>query len=69
MFNPWQLLAGLVFGTLGWGAWRYGSHLDRWKPKAIGAVMMAYPYFVTNTVLLWVTGVILMVLFAMQHDA
>ncbi len=69
MFHPLQLLAGFIFGTLGWGVWRYGRTLDRWKPKLIGVALMTYPYLVPNLILLWGIGVALLVLFAFQHDA
>ncbi|GAA5483427.1 hypothetical protein [Haloferula sargassicola] len=68
MFHPYQLLAGFVFGTIGWGIWRYGRSLDRWKPKVIGVALMGYPYLITNVIWLWVIGVALLVLFFFQHD-
>ena len=67
--DPYNLLAGFVFGTLGWGAYRYGKQLELWKPKAIGGLLMVYPYFITNNYALWGTGVGLLVLLWFQHDA
>lgn len=68
MFQPYNLLAGLIFGTIGWGALRYGRALDRWKPIAIGLLLMAYPYFFSNSYLLWGTGIALLVLLYFQHE-
>lgn len=68
MFEPYTILAGFIFGTIGWGAWRYGSSLERWKPKAIGAALVAYPWFVTHRIWVWVIGVALIGLLWFQHD-
>lgn len=62
VFQPYNLLAGLIFGLIGWGALRYGKAMGFWKPAAIGVVLMAYPYFFSNPWLLWGVGVGLLVL-------
>lgn len=67
-FNPYNLLAGLVFGTIGWGAWSYGKKLELWQPRAIGVTMMVYPYLIYNGWLLWGVGVGLMVLLWFYHS-
>ena len=65
--NPYNILAGFIFGTIGSGAFMYGKRLDLWQPRAIGVVLMAYPYFITNSWLLWGTGVGLLVLLCIYH--
>jgi hypothetical protein len=67
-FNPYNILAGLIFGTLGFGAWQYGRTLDRWKPKVIGIALMLYPYLVSVDWMLWGIGVALLILLWFQHD-
>lgn len=67
-FNPYNLLAGLVFGTFGWGAFSYGKKLDLWQPRAIGIALMVYPYLISNAWLLWGIGGGLMVLLWFYHD-
>lgn len=66
--NPYNLLAGLIFGTLGWGAFNYGRRLELWKPKAIGLALMGYAYFVCNVWLVWGIGVALLVALWFHHD-
>jgi hypothetical protein len=67
-FNPLSILGGLIFGTIGWGAWRYGRQLDRWKPIAIGLALMIYPYFMTWVWELWLVGIALCGLLYFHHD-
>lgn len=66
-FDPYNILAGFIFGTIGWGAFTYGKRLDLWQPRAIGVGLMGYPYLVTNSWLLWGTGVGLLVLLYFYH--
>lgn len=67
-FNPYNLLAGFIFGTLGWGAFSYGKRLDLWQPRAIGLALMIYPYFFTSALLLWGLGGGLLGLLYFFHD-
>ncbi len=67
-FNPYNLLAGFIFGTIGWGAFVYGRKLDLWQPRAIGIALMVYPYFICNRWLLWGAGVGLLGLLWFYHD-
>lgn len=68
MFNGYTILAGLIFGTIGWVSLRYGRGIGRWKPIAIGLTLMIYPWFVTHRIWVWVIGVGLLVLLWFQHD-
>ncbi len=51
--DPAALAAGLVFGAIGFIAFRYGRRLERISPTVIGLALMAYPIFLTSA--LWVT--------------
>ncbi len=64
----YMLLAGFIFSTLGMGAFVYGKKLDLWQPRAIGVVLMIYPYVVTNLWLLWGIGTGLLVLLWFYHS-
>jgi ACR3 family arsenite efflux pump ArsB len=68
MFSPYNILGGLIFGTIGWGAWRYGKQLSLWKPIAIGLVLMVYPIFCTAAWETWLVGTGLCVLLWFHHD-
>jgi hypothetical protein len=47
-----NLLAGLIFGSIGFVGFAYGKRMSRWKAMFLGLALMAYPYFVENTLLL-----------------
>lgn len=56
MPTPAVLFAALIFGVIGFVAFRYGKKDMLWKPMAIGATLMVYPYFVSQTWLLYAIG-------------
>jgi hypothetical protein len=47
-----NLFAGLLFGSIGFVGFVYGKRMSRWRPMFLGIVLMAYPYFVENTIAL-----------------
>ena len=47
--TPGNLLASIIFSSIGLGAWIYGKRTGLWKPMAIGVVLMVYPYFIAET--------------------
>ena len=53
------LLWGVVFGSIGLGYFVYGKKQGRFVPLLCGIGLMAFPYFVSNTVLLVVAGLAL----------
>ena len=56
-FSAPNLLAGLLFGSIGFVGFIYGKRTSRLKPMVIGLLLMAYPYFVENTLALCGIGV------------
>ena len=52
-----NLIGSFIFGVIGWYAFNYGRKEKSYKPLVIGLVLMVYPYFVPNTILLYVIGV------------
>jgi hypothetical protein len=53
------LLWGLLFGSIGLGYFIYGKKQRAVVPLVCGLVLMAFPYFVTNLVLLVCIGAVL----------
>jgi len=57
--NEALLLWGVVFSAIGAGYFLYGKKQRAPVPLVCGIVLMAYPYFVSNTWVLVVMGVVL----------
>jgi len=53
------LFASLLFGIVGFAAFRYGKKSPSLKAMLLGAALMVYPYFVEDIWLLYVIGVAL----------
>ena len=58
-FSIMNILAWVIFGGVGFVAFVYGKKQSSFKPLVIGIVLIAYPYFVTNTIALYMVGFIL----------
>ena len=57
--NAEDLIADVVFGAIGMAAFVYGRKQSRLKTMLIAVALMAYPYFVSGTLLLYGIGVLL----------
>jgi hypothetical protein len=55
-----SLVWGLLFGSVGLGFFMYGRKQKAVVPLVCGLVLMVFPYFISNTVLLVIVGVALM---------
>jgi len=53
-------LWGLLFGSIGLGFFIYGRKQKAVVPLLCGLMLMVFPYFVSNTMLLVGIGVVLM---------
>lgn len=56
-----NIIGWSLFGIIGMAAFMYGKKQGSWKTMVVAAGLMVYPYFVTNTVLMWIVGVALTV--------
>jgi len=56
MPEPEILFAAIVFGAIGMGAFVYGKRQGLPKPMLIGMALMAYPYFIQETWLVYAVG-------------
>ena len=55
--SPAYIFGAILFGILGFAAWRYGGKTKRAHVKWIGAALMLYPYAISETWLLYAVGV------------
>jgi len=53
---------GLLFGSIGLGFFIYGRKRNAVVPLVCGLVLMVFPYFITNTILLVVIGAALVII-------
>jgi hypothetical protein len=60
--NTANILASVIFGSIGFAALIYGKKQSNLKALMIGVILMAYPYFVQNPILLYTIGAVLTVL-------
>lgn len=51
-----NLFAGLLFSSIGFVGFIFGKRLSLWKPMFIGIALMAYPYFIEDTLTLCAIG-------------
>ena len=51
-FSLYTILLAVLFGLIGFAAFRYGRKNSEPRPLLIGIALMAYGYFVTNA---WVS--------------
>ena len=61
MSTAW-LLWGVLFSAAGLGYFIYGKRQQAIVPLVCGLVLMIYPYFITNLLVLVLIGALLMVL-------
>jgi hypothetical protein len=57
--NTASLLWGLLFGSIGLGFFIYGKRQKVVVPLVCGLVLIIFPYFISNTLLLVAIGVAL----------
>ena len=57
--NESWLVWGLLFGSVGLGFFVYGKKQSAVIPLVCGLALMIFPYFVSNTIVLVVFGVVL----------
>lgn len=66
---PWaKVIAYVLFGSIGFVAFAYGKKQESLKPLMVGLVLMGYPYFINNAILLYVVGAGLCVLLYFWRD-
>jgi len=51
-----NIIGGILFGGIGFVALVYGKKQGSPKAMIFGALLMLYPYFITNSILLYSVG-------------
>ena len=54
-----NIFASIIFGSIGFGVFIYGKKQSDLKFICVGIALMAYPYFVQNTIASYVVGILL----------
>jgi hypothetical protein len=54
-----NLIAGLIFGSIGFVAFIYGKKQASAKHMVIGGLLLAYTYFVPNVIAVYAIGAVL----------
>jgi len=57
--SPAYLFGAILFGIIGYAAYRYGKKSSLSVPKWLGVALMLYPYAISDTTLLYVVGALL----------
>ncbi len=60
-FDGGSLIASLIVSSIGFVAFAYGKKQQRLPQVIIGLVMMAFPYFVPDTLLMSIIAGVLLV--------
>jgi hypothetical protein len=59
--SPAYIIGAVIFGIIGFVAYRYGRKMSLPVPLWIGVALMLYPYAISQTWLLYAVGVALCV--------
>jgi hypothetical protein len=54
--SPANLFGSVMFGIIGFAAYRYGRKAGSFNPMIFGIALMVYPYFIARTWLLYAIG-------------
>ena len=63
-----NLMGGILFGTIGMVAFGYGKKQCHFKAMGIGVALMVYPYFIPNTIAMYLVGIALTAALFIFHD-
>ncbi|MBF0215938.1 MAG: hypothetical protein HQL30_02970 [Candidatus Omnitrophica bacterium] len=58
-FSPAKILACTIFSGIGFAVFIYGKKEKAIPPAVIGAALMAYSYFISETLYLYLIGIAL----------
>ena len=67
-FTVAGLMGGILFGGIGFVAFVFGKRNSEFKPLIIGILLMGYPLFIKNTMVLYLVGIVLTVILFYWRD-
>lgn len=67
--SPSYLVGAIIFGLVGWVAYRRGRKLEKPQLTWTGVALMVYPYAVSETWMLWAIGTALSAWVYAQWDS
>ena len=59
--SPSYLFGAIMFGIMGFAAYRYGKRAQLLVPRCLGVALMLYPYLISTTWQLYLVGTALCV--------
>ena len=66
--SPAYIFGTVLFGLIGLAAFRHGRNTGRQRVLWLGVALMAYPYAVSNTVLMYAIGAALSIGIVVYRD-
>jgi len=60
-FSVGGLIGGMLFGGIGFVAFIYGKKNSEFRPMIMGILLMVFPYFLKNTMAMYLVGIALTV--------
>ncbi|OGS00817.1 MAG: hypothetical protein A2V88_17495 [Elusimicrobia bacterium RBG_16_66_12] len=51
-----SIVGSLLFSAIGFVAFAYGKKTMKFRVMAMGGALMAFPYFVSDTTMMWLAG-------------
>jgi hypothetical protein len=57
--GPWTIAAAILFGIVGWVAFRRGRKTSRPHLTWTGLALMLYPYAIDQEIAVWLIGAVL----------
>lgn len=51
-----NIVGNLVFSSIGFVAFAYGKKTMQFRVMAMGGALMAFPYFISDTMMMWLVG-------------
>ena len=63
-----NLIGGLLFGSIGFVAFVYGKRMHLWKIMLGGLALMIFPYFIADTLLMYLVGTTATATLFLRHN-